>query len=183
MRLDDFWALFLHKPSRDIALQRCKYLIRTQEYEELAKKDPISGLQYLQTVLYQAIDRENQDQVNAFHKLATLLFKSDNNQIPHCSSIVASPSYDAESSSSSSSKDSTMSGIESLASIMSPSNANNFDLDLYTYNINQVTRIANRQFMDSDTQRGRYVLYNKLIEFLPQKMCQPKTNLTDFVLI
>lgn len=187
LRLDDFWSLTLRKPSRASALQKCRYLLRTQEYEELVKKDPVQGLTYLQTKLHAAIDRENQDQVTAFHKLATLLFKLDlpsseerkNYQTP-CSSMVTSPCRtDPE-------KDSSMSCMEShsSSSMMSPScSTKTIDMDLYAYNIDQVTQITNRQLVDSEVKRGRYVIYNKLIEFLPQKMCQPKANLTDFILV
>lgn len=182
-RLDDLWCLYMQKPSRESALQKCRYLIRTQEYEELAKKDPVRGLTYLRTKLYAAIDRENQDQVAAFHKLATLLFKlEDPGKSSPCSSMAASPCNDL----SSNIKDSSMSGIDSpcSSSMMSPSGSNkNDEMDLYTYNIDQVTQIANRKFFDMEVKRGRYAIYNKLIEFLPQKMCQPKANLTDFILV
>ncbi|XP_063700226.1 muskelin [Culicoides brevitarsis] len=165
-RLDDFWCLYMRKPSRENALQRCRYLIRTQEYEELAKKDPLRGLTYLQTKLHAAIDRENPDQVTAFHKLATLLFKLDDPAKGNASPCSSS-----------------MSGIESPASssMMSPSCSN--EMDLYAYNIDQVTQITNRQIVDLEVKRGRYSIYNKIIEFLPQKMCQPKANLTDFILV
>lgn len=192
-RLDDFWCLYMRKPSRESALQKCRYLIRTQEYEELVKKDPVRGLTYLQTKLYAAIDRENQDQVTAFHKLATLLFKLDDpgkqqqQQNTPCSSMAASPCHDQDHLLANK-EDSSMSGIESpgSSSVMSPSCSSTTktdDMDLYAYNIDQVTQITNRQFVDLEVKRGRYVIYNKLIEFLPQKMCQPKANLTDFILV
>lgn len=184
-RLDDFWCLYMRKPSRESALQKCRYLIRTQEYEELVKKDPVRGLTHLQTKLYAAIDRENRDQVTAFHKLATLLFKLDDpgKQLnTPCSSMAASPCHDQDLAG----KDSSMSGIESpsSSSMMSPSGSSTTktdEMDLYAYNIDQVTQITNR--VDLEVKRGRYVIYNKLIEFLPQKMCQPKANLTDFILV
>lgn len=64
LRLNDFWSLQLKKPSRNDILRQCQYLIRRQEYEEIAKKDPIQGVGYLQTKLYDIIDHENAVQLN-----------------------------------------------------------------------------------------------------------------------
>uniref|UniRef100_A0A336KGX1 CSON006912 protein n=1 Tax=Culicoides sonorensis TaxID=179676 RepID=A0A336KGX1_CULSO len=172
LRLDDFWSLYLIKPNHESALQKCRYLIRTQEYEELVKQDPIRGLHYLQTHLYKAIDRENQEQVNAFHKLATLLFKLDSLGSKKEFNVAPSPSTEDQ---------------FQLISIDSPGSSNMMSpcssMDLYAYNIDQVTKITNQKQNDAEVKRGRYIVYNKLIEFLPQKMCQPKSNLTDFILV
>lgn len=159
-RLDDFWILTLQKPGRANVLTKTRYLIRTLEYEELTKKDPVTGLQYLQTHLSQVIDKSNEAQLKEFHKLATLLFKPQETTSPSCSDS-ASPYFDESSK-------------ESMESVAASD-------DLFAYNIDQVTQISNRQ--SDEIQRNRYVLYNKLIEFLPEKLCQPKANLNDFVLI
>lgn len=162
-RLDDFWALNLLKPSRSSVLTKCKYLIRTLEYEELTKKDPVSGLTYLQTQLSQVIDKSNETQLREFHKLATLLFKTPEETSNDGFNVTtaSSPCFD----------DSSKESLESISA----------SDDLFTYNIDQVTQISRRQ--SNDIQRNRYILYNKLIEFLPEKLCQPKANLNDFVLI
>lgn len=158
-RLDDFWTLNLQKPNREHVLRKCRYLIRTLEYEELARKDAVAGLQYLQTNLSQVIDRHNEAQLKEFHKLTTLLFKTPD--ATPSSSKTVSPCFDDSSK-------------ESMESVRATD-------DLYAYNIDQVTQMSNRQ--SDEIQRNRYVLYNKLIELLPEKLCQPKANLNDFVLI
>lgn len=162
-RLDDFWMLNLQKPTRLNVLTKCRYLIRTLEYEELTRKDPVAGLQYLQTHLSQVIDKSNEAQLREFHKLATLLFKTPAEEAASSVSTftTASPCFD----------DSSKESLESVSA----------SDDLFAYNIDQVSQITGRQ--SNDIQRNRYVLYNKLIEFLPEKLCQPKANLNDFVLI
>uniref|UniRef100_A0A2M4BCX4 Putative muskelin n=2 Tax=Anopheles marajoara TaxID=58244 RepID=A0A2M4BCX4_9DIPT len=77
VRLDDFWVLRLEKPNRDNILRYCKYLLRKQEYEEITKSDPLAAILYLQTKLYDIIDHSDPVQLKEFHKLASLLFKSD----------------------------------------------------------------------------------------------------------
>uniref|UniRef100_A0AAG5D179 Muskelin N-terminal domain-containing protein n=1 Tax=Anopheles atroparvus TaxID=41427 RepID=A0AAG5D179_ANOAO len=77
VRLDDFWVLRLEKPNRANILRYCKYLLRKQEYEEITKNDPLSAILYLQTKLYDIIDHSDPVQLKEFHKLASLLFKSD----------------------------------------------------------------------------------------------------------
>ncbi|XP_049295999.1 muskelin isoform X2 [Anopheles funestus] len=77
VRLDDFWVLRLEKPNRGNILRYCKYLLRKQEYEEITKNDPLSAILYLQTKLYDIIDHSDPVQLKEFHKLASLLFKSD----------------------------------------------------------------------------------------------------------
>lgn len=64
----------LHKPSRENVLNYCKYLIRKQKYEEITHSDPLCALKFLRNNLSEAIDRNDQNQVNDFHKLASLLF-------------------------------------------------------------------------------------------------------------
>ncbi|XP_058125711.1 muskelin isoform X3 [Anopheles ziemanni] len=77
VRLDDFWVLRLEKPNRANILRYCKYLLRKQEYEEITKNDPLAAILYLQTKLYDIIDHSDPVQLKEFHKLASLLFKSD----------------------------------------------------------------------------------------------------------
>lgn len=67
-------TISLHKPSRENVLNYCKYLIRKQKYEEIAHSDPLSALKFLRNNLSEAIDRNDQNQLNDFHKLASLLF-------------------------------------------------------------------------------------------------------------
>jgi hypothetical protein len=64
----------LQKPSRENVLNYCKYLIRKQKYEEITRSDPLSALKFLRNDLSEAIDKTDQNQLNDFHKLASLLF-------------------------------------------------------------------------------------------------------------
>ncbi|KAG8336248.1 Muskelin 1, intracellular mediator containing kelch motif [Homalodisca vitripennis] len=66
LRLDDFWRLSLIKPSHSQLLQRCKVLIRTFRYQELAMTESLTALHYLQTALSEIIDHEDQEQTKEF---------------------------------------------------------------------------------------------------------------------
>ncbi|XP_049309463.1 muskelin isoform X1 [Bactrocera dorsalis] len=77
MRLDDFWILELEKPKRSEILMHCRYLVRKLHYEEMARTDPLSAMQYLRHHVAQVIDHSNPEQLHNFHKLASLLFRSD----------------------------------------------------------------------------------------------------------
>lgn len=67
-------SIQLEKPSRENVLNYCKYLIRKQKYEEITKSDPWSALKFLRNELSESIDKNDQNQLNDFHKLASLLF-------------------------------------------------------------------------------------------------------------
>ncbi|XP_046661321.1 muskelin isoform X2 [Homalodisca vitripennis] len=75
LRLDDFWRLSLIKPSHSQLLQRCKVLIRTFRYQELAMTESLTALHYLQTALSEIIDHEDQEQTKEFQQLASLIFQ------------------------------------------------------------------------------------------------------------
>jgi len=68
------YCLELSKPSRDNVFSYCKYLIRKQNYEEITRTNSISALMYLRNDLAETIDQADNEQVNDFHKLASLLF-------------------------------------------------------------------------------------------------------------
>lgn len=166
VRLDDFWKFQLTKPTRNHVLNYCKYLIRKQEYEEICKVDTIKAVYYLQTKLSETINKHDQVQVQEFHKLASLLFRSqmsteeltagDDGQQSDC---VSPDAMDDELSTS----------VSSISSIVpSTSNSKYFNL-----NSDKDQKIR--------TQRG--LLFNKLIELLPGEICQPRGNLVDFVII
>lgn len=79
----------LQKPSRENVLNYCKYLIRKQKYEEITRSDPLSALKFLRNDLSEAIDKTDQNQLNDFHKLASLLFCETK-------TAIKSPSEDVE---------------------------------------------------------------------------------------
>ncbi|XP_013418827.1 muskelin-like [Lingula anatina] len=75
MRLDDFWALQLCRPSKEHLLRRCKYLIRKHRFQEIASSDPISALNFLQTKLAETVDHSDAEETRDFQLLASTLFK------------------------------------------------------------------------------------------------------------
>ncbi|XP_021957307.1 muskelin isoform X2 [Folsomia candida] len=77
LRLDDFWSLKLIRPTADELLKKCKLLLRNQKFEELASKDSLNALIYLQTSLSELIDHEDIEQTNEFQRLTLLLFPKD----------------------------------------------------------------------------------------------------------
>lgn len=79
-------SIQLQKPSRENVFNYCKYLIRKQKYEEITRFDPLIALQFLRTDLYEAIDKNDQNQLNDFHKLASLLFCENKSTIKSSSS-------------------------------------------------------------------------------------------------
>jgi hypothetical protein len=74
------YSIQLQKPSREHVLNYCKYLIRRQQYEEITKNNPISALEFLRNNLSETIDKNDINQVNDFHKLASLLFCNNHKQ-------------------------------------------------------------------------------------------------------
>lgn len=71
------FCLELTKPSRENIFSYCKYLIRKQNYEEITHNDSINALMFLRKNLAETIDQSDKEQVNDFHKLASLLFCND----------------------------------------------------------------------------------------------------------
>uniref|UniRef100_A0A2P2I5A8 Muskelin-like n=1 Tax=Hirondellea gigas TaxID=1518452 RepID=A0A2P2I5A8_9CRUS len=83
MRLDDFWALQLCRPTPQKLIKEAVFAIRKNRYEELAVQDSALALQYLQTELHQAIDHTNQEQVKEFQRLACTLFQPSQPDLCH----------------------------------------------------------------------------------------------------
>jgi hypothetical protein len=88
MRLDDFWLLKLRRPSVSTVLQECRYLIRRQCFEELARSDPVQGIHYLQNDVSEVVDHGNPQKKYEFERLPLLLFKDYNNdQKAYCDKV------------------------------------------------------------------------------------------------
>ncbi|XP_043287689.1 muskelin isoform X2 [Venturia canescens] len=62
LRLDDFWQLRLCRPSREQILRKCKLIIRKYKFEELAMRDSIEALEYLQNEVSDIIDHDDEEQ-------------------------------------------------------------------------------------------------------------------------
>ncbi|CAI9718917.1 muskelin-like isoform X1 [Octopus vulgaris] len=75
MRLDDFWALKLSRPSQEHLLRRCIYLIRKYKFQEIAYDDPVKAVTYLQTELADMVDHTDPEETKQFQLLASTLFK------------------------------------------------------------------------------------------------------------
>ena len=75
LRLDDFWTLRLCRPSREQILRRCKLIIRKYRFEELAMKNSIEALKYLQTDISEIIDHTDEVQTKEVStKFLTIIF-------------------------------------------------------------------------------------------------------------
>lgn len=118
------FCLELTKPSHENIFSYCKYLIRKQNYEEITRTNSIDALMFLRTNLAETIDQKDPEQVNDFHKLASLLF------------------------------------------------CNHSD-DSNSDSITQEDR--------KKVRNQRSSLFNKLIELLPERKCQPRPNLCNFI--
>jgi hypothetical protein len=152
VRLDDFWKLKLEKPSRDHILNYCKYLIRKQHYEELSKVNRINALRYLQTELFETINKTDASQLSEFHKLASFLFRTNSgpSEEEATNPNLASPTT------------SEISTDDSCSSLSTTTEEKSPKLSL-------------------ETRNQRNLLFNKLIELLPEELCQPRSNLIDLI--
>lgn len=62
LRLDDFWQLELRRPTAEQILKKCKLIIRTHKFKELALSNSIEALEYLQTKIFEIIDHDDTQQ-------------------------------------------------------------------------------------------------------------------------
>lgn len=199
------------RPSRQQILRHCKYLIRRLEYEEIVKTNSIRAVGYLQTRLSEIIDHSDEEQLHEFHKLASLLFKYDDYMDSDVQTTTASSSRSNSSAmeidpktlnpinpstcgASSDSNDSTSSRTQTDTkdwSIKTERLYHNYTPPPPTiccYGANTLKKDAELFTSKSEEQQfevknQRILLYNKLIELMPERMIQPKGNLSDFVVI
>lgn len=203
--------IFLSRPSRQQILRHCKYLIRRLEYEEIVKTNSIRAVGYLQTRLSEIIDHSDEEQLHEFHKLASLLFKCDDYMDSDAQTTTASSSRSNSSAmeidpkaininqtscggASSDSNDSTSSRIYNDTkdwNVKTERRYHNYTPPPPTiccYGANTLKKDAELFTSKSEEQQfevknQRFMLYNKLIELMPEHMVQPKGNLSDFVVI
>ncbi|XP_034135875.1 muskelin isoform X2 [Drosophila guanche] len=189
LRLDDFWLLSLEKPKRDEILKHCRFLVRKMRYEEMARQNPMQAMQYLRHNIADVIDHDDAEQLNNFHKLASLLFKTHDGCLDQRESFVATTAIcrnteeldtDAdlpmkELSDGSATENISLESNESLATsgisetASSPSSSS-------------CTKRA-RTECNSDVMNKRAFLFNKLVQLMPPSMVQPERNLSDFVVM
>lgn len=176
--------IFPFRPTRPQILRQCKYLIRKLEYEEIARSDPVRALCYLQTRLNEIINHEDEKELAEFHKLASLLFKpvdaqGDANRLAAVVSplpllggggggVSSGPLSISETSSMDDDEDSSSRELGGKGG-----SGGNQD--------GEGVGEADQQIM---IKSQRCLLYNRLVELMPdQLLCQPKSNLSDLVLI
>ena len=194
----------LRRPTRQQILRHCKYLIRRLEYEEIVKTNSIRAVGYLQTRLSDIIDHKDSDQLQEFHKLASLLFKYDdfgsdleqNDSASKPSEAAAMSGECSSASSIMSSEDSSSASTSDTSTFKYSQNWSAAQRYNYTppppticcYGANTLKKDAELFTHKTEAQQfemknQRCLLYNKLVELMPDHMVQPKENLSDFVLI
>lgn len=142
LRLDDFWQLKLCRPSHEQILKRCKLLIRKHKFEELALKNSVEALEYLQTKVSEIIDHNDVEQTKEFQLLTSILFREQNSLL-------------GESTNSNDSGGVIGNLVNTSTSLYCPTGR-----DIHTL---------------------RTELYDKLTEFFPDSLTQPRANLIDLL--
>ncbi|KAI9001723.1 Muskelin N-terminus-domain-containing protein [Gaertneriomyces semiglobifer] len=75
LRLDDFWELWLIRPTPSDVLRRAKFFIRRQKFKEMCgDDDPLKALKYLQTDLAAVVNHDDQQESKDFRELTQYLF-------------------------------------------------------------------------------------------------------------
>lgn len=192
------------RPSRQQILRHSKYLIRRLEYEEIVKTNSIRAVGYLQTRLSEIIDHSDPEQLQELHKLASLLFKCDESTDDAQTTTASSTRSNSSTSEidlksltmnascmSSDSNDSTGSRSADSKDWYKTERYHNYTPPPPTiccYGANTLKKDAELFTSKSEEQQfevknQRSLLYNKLIELMPESMVQPKGNLSDFVVI
>ncbi|KAJ2999772.1 Muskelin 1, intracellular mediator containing kelch motif [Globomyces sp. JEL0801] len=74
LRLDDFWELYLTRPSPTDMLRKAQFQIRKQKFVEYSTVDKAMALQYLQTSISQVVDHSDEAESKEFRELTLHLF-------------------------------------------------------------------------------------------------------------
>ncbi|TMW44291.1 hypothetical protein DOY81_010628 [Sarcophaga bullata] len=184
LRLDDFWILQLEKPRREEILKHCRYLMRRQCYEEMTQSDFVQAMQYLRTNVAEVIDHDNVEQLENFHKLATLLFKTEDVTDLEQSCLDNSVFSSSDLISLSTNEEESMSDhTEELPSESCANTSGSSDAaSSYTAYRKLGGKLSRRDFYNK-LRSKRSFLFNKLVKLMPSYMVQPERNLTDFVTV
>lgn len=186
------------------------------EYEEIVKTNSVRAVGYLQTRLSEIIDHNDPEQLQEFHKLASLLFKCDDYTDSDAQTTTASSSrsnssvMEIDPKSLSALNQSSSASNDGIASIQTATNDSSKSYDStkdwnsvkseryhnYTppppticcYGANTLKKDAElftnkTEEQQFEVKNQRCLLYNKLIELMPDHMVQPKGNLSDFVVV
>ncbi|XP_037947851.1 muskelin [Teleopsis dalmanni] len=197
LRLDDFWILSLEKPKREEILKHCRFLIRRLHYEEIARVDSFKAMQYLRNRISEVIDHSNEEQLNKFHKLASLIFTSNTKETGRvCMPALNQENDDQENISGEETNETTESNCNIDTSKSSSSNSDNessksvvVNLTNEPENSNKILNCRNancrrdRPDFCHEIRTRRAFLFNKIVQLMPANMVQPTRNLSDFVVI
>jgi len=179
MRLDDFWALRLVRPTKSEVLRKCIFLIRKFKYLEMVASGlSMEAAAYLQTAVSAVVDHESEGEKKEFHSLASYLFGVGDDHYPGCmasSGIQTSPavsptfplpmdSYLGDDSSSSEA-DTTAINHPVIDHTVDPRRS---EVELSLGNIDQ-------------HRRRRSQLFDLLVSFYPDNMTQPTQNLSELI--
>uniref|UniRef100_H2ZEN1 Muskelin N-terminal domain-containing protein n=1 Tax=Ciona savignyi TaxID=51511 RepID=H2ZEN1_CIOSA len=74
LRLNDFWSLKLTRPTEADILRKSRYAIRRQTFRELALRNPVSALHYLQSNVSEVVDHRDAKEATEFRLLTSTLF-------------------------------------------------------------------------------------------------------------
>ncbi|XP_015597500.1 muskelin isoform X2 [Cephus cinctus] len=142
LRLDDFWQLRLCRPSQEEILKKCKLIIRKHKFEELALRNSIEALEYLQTQISEIIDHSDEEQTKEFQLLVSVLFQTKDQPDSNVDETSSTDSWNS-----------------SLGNILT----------------------AHKNLTPRDIHIRRRELYDKLTEFFPENLTQPRANLIDLL--
>ncbi|XP_013106897.1 muskelin [Stomoxys calcitrans] len=212
LRLDDFWILELEKPKRDEILKHCRYLVRKLHYEEMAKADPYKAMHYLRHNIAEVIDHNNEEQLRNFHRLASLLFKCDDdieteerrlNTLPlgatgatttvlaniEKSNIVEECTSDMTSTTDEdvcAKSDDITHATDDLSMESCESSATTSGISDAASSFSAYRKSGGKRSRQSylyELRSRRSFLFNTLVQLMPSNMVQPERNLSDFVII
>ena len=143
-------------------------------FTELAREDSVKALTYLQTTLHGAIDHAQPSEVQEFQALAATLFQPPDpaqSLVPYYRS-PSNPQSDLESAN----EQSRMSFTES-----SELSSSSTDSKKFQNNPSECLTLLEPHELESWRHFTRSQLFERLIQFFPETMTQPRKNLVDLI--